>query len=238
MTRSAEVSFSIIIIDEFQNCGSSIKCRNTGGIGFVIDAYSESRLMIISVLRNHLIKFQSLQIFISHRHTNQSFCLADHEVDTFGRNTFCRNYQVSLIFTIFIIHHNHHFSLFQFIQSFFNCVYHYFLLIFKICLSDVYQPWAAFLHVVLRKNLSSINRSKSTRIIKRSFVGKAKSDLRKTFFIHNHVLPEIVLKYCFSLFLHIAGNYKDTSPISHFRYLPYHLIFCIAGLCFSLFQEL
>ena len=108
-------------LDEICGCGRWVHhdldgLRSIGGADAGADAFGsidadlEVGLISVAVLNNHLFDAQLLESLSNGRNADQSSAMFGHEVDRIRGHLFGSQYQITLVFTILVIHDNHHFA--------------------------------------------------------------------------------------------------------------------------------
>ena len=97
-------------------------CGNAGGSRDVIDGDRKRCLVIVCVGADHLGDLKTSDIFLGHRHADQTLALCRHEIDILGRRKLCGADEISLVFTVGIIHDENDLAVPKILKCLFYCL--------------------------------------------------------------------------------------------------------------------
>ena len=92
-----------------------------GGV-YVVNGNGESCFVVVGVVAYHLGQSELLDIVYRHGHTDKTTTVDSHKIYHFGGGILGGTDKVTLVFPIWIVGHQNHFSLTQILQGFLNCV--------------------------------------------------------------------------------------------------------------------
>ena len=122
MTRSSEILRLCRRIHTLHHRVGALRRRNSCCRVHMVNGDRECRAVVIRVLGYHLRKSQPLCHCRAHRRTDQSLCVACHEIDICLCRKLCRADHISLILPVRVICHENDLSRPQIFDRFFDCV--------------------------------------------------------------------------------------------------------------------
>src|SRR6056297_3106520 len=121
MPRSAKVVRICIGINQLFDRICTVGCRNTcGGQFFVINRNGKSSFIRIGTLGNHIVELKITGAVFGYRYTNETPAVFYHDVYRFRRHLIGSHQKVALIFTVFVIHNDNHFTVTNILNGFLN----------------------------------------------------------------------------------------------------------------------
>ena len=103
------------------DCHCSVIHGNTCGTttSNQIDRNGERRFVQRRIICNLHLQFQFRTSVFANRCAKFSTTVTNHKIYFFGSDFFRRNYEIALIFTVFVVNHNHKISFLEFLQRLF-----------------------------------------------------------------------------------------------------------------------
>ena len=122
VSRSSEILGLCRRVHAFHHRVRALRRGNSCCRVHMVNGDRECRTVVIRVLGYHLRKSQPLCHCRAHRRTDQSLCVACHEIDICLCRELCRADHISLILPVRVICHENDFSRPQIFDRFFDCV--------------------------------------------------------------------------------------------------------------------
>ena len=100
----------------------AVVCAYSGGAAFeFVDRYCERRSEKAGVVVHLVRQFKLVAAAYCYRCAQNSSSVAEHEVYFFFGNEFCRRYEVSFVFPVWVVDYDYELSFAEVFYGFFDC---------------------------------------------------------------------------------------------------------------------
>ncbi len=118
MARLHDVGGLGIFIGRRQHRAGSVPCRNSGSHPCCrLDGHREIGRELQTVFLHHQGQIDLTAMRFSEREANQAATVACHEVDFLGCGKFGGEYQIALVFAVFLVYQNDHIAFANFLDN-------------------------------------------------------------------------------------------------------------------------